>query len=310
MEKVKMNLEDIIAPICQNLAEFEDKIISSFNRGDILVDQISKYALLSGGKRLRPSLVFLFAGLTGEIKPSHTNLALAVELIHNATLIHDDIIDDADKRHNQPSVHSKWNAKTAVLAGDYLLAKALDFLVSTNNNAVLSLFTQITQNICSAEIDQMFAQEENSVESYIFKAKRKTSMLFSLCTQGACLLSENSNLQAAENYANNIGIAFQIIDDMLPFQKDYDEKTIQADFKNKTITLPVLLALESNKELDFSGDFANFRQQVIQTKAIDKCHEFALKYIQTAIQDLNCFEDNKYKKSLCDLAQYIVDREF
>ncbi|MDD3419464.1 MAG: polyprenyl synthetase family protein [Candidatus Gastranaerophilales bacterium] len=310
MEKVKTNLDDIISPIRQNLSEFENKLSSSFEFSNYMVDKIANDTLCSGGKRLRPALVFLFAGLCGQIKDEHTNLAIAAELIHNATLIHDDIIDEADKRHNKQSVHSKWNSKTAVLAGDYLLAKSLDALIETKNTEILGLFSEMTQKICSAEIEQMISSDFESIEKYISRAERKTALLFTLCAKGACLISGHPNTTEAFNYAKNLGIAFQIIDDILPFQNNYNEKTIQADFKNKTITLPVVLAQKSGAEINFDNDFAKFRQQVIKTKAIDKCNELALKYIQTAIKNLDCFDESKYKKSLCDLGTYVLDREF
>lgn len=310
MEKTSLRLKNILDPIEENICEFNTKILENFSSDNILIDKISTYIMNSGGKKLRPSLVFLFAKMLGEVKKEHYNLACAVELIHSATLVHDDIIDDADKRRNQKTIHTKWNTKTAVLAGDYLLAKALKHLIKTQKNEILELFTQITEEICQGEVEQFTNTTDFSTEGYINKAKRKTGMLFSLCTQGACHISADKNILAAKNYALNIGIAFQIADDLLLFKENYNEKSLKTDFKNSTFTLPVILATQNGAEIDFDCDFETFKKQILNTNAIDKSYALALKYSQQAIENISNFEDNQYKASLCDLAKYIVDREF
>lgn len=305
-----MDLQNILEPVDKELSELSKSLLKAFDSGNIIVEQIIKYVLTSGGKRLRPALVFLFAGMTDTIKSEHHALAAAVELIHNATLIHDDIIDSADKRHNLPSVHAKWDSKSAVLAGDYLLAKALDFLVETKNNDVLRLFTHITKEICQGEIQQFTAKNDFSIEGYFERAKRKTGMLFSLCTKGACIISGDKNLRAAEDYAMNIGIAFQIFDDLLLFKENYDEKTISADFENSITTLPVIFAAQNGVNIEAYTDFEAFKKDVLKTDAIDKSYKLALEYTNKAIENLENFKDNQYKKSLGDLTKFIVQREF
>lgn len=310
MEKTALRLKNILNPIEDNLCEFDPKILGDFTSDNLLINKISQYIIQSGGKKLRPSLVFLFAKMLGNISEEHYNLACAVELIHSATLVHDDIIDDADKRRNQETIHSKWDNKTAVLAGDYLLAKALKHLIKTENPNILELFAQITEEICQGEVEQFTNKTDFSIDGYINKAKRKTGMLFSLCTQGACYISKNQNLEEARDYAINLGIAFQIADDLLLFNKNYQEKSLKTDFKNSTLTLPVVLAAQNGVKIDFECDFETFKNQIVETKAIDKSYELALKYSQQAIENLSVFNDNQYKYSLCDLAKYIVDREF
>lgn len=310
MNKTVPNLKNILNPVARNLNEFENKISNLFNPENLIIDQINNYIVKSGGKRLRPALVFLFAGMTGKITPEHHALASAVELIHSATLVHDDIIDDADKRRNLPSVHTKWGTKSAVLAGDFLLAKALEFLVETKNSKVLTLFSKITQEICKGEIEQFTNKSTLSVENYIERAKRKTGMLFNLCTQGACLISKDKNLDKAMDYALNIGVAFQIADDLLLFKDNYNEKTTDTDFENTTLTLPVIFAAEEGINLNFQGNFNDFKRKIKNTNAIDKSYKIALKYKQRAIENLAGFEDNEYRKSLLSLAEYIAEREF
>jgi len=310
MKKTALKFENILSPIEKNLCEFDKKILKSFSGDNILIDKIAQYIINSGGKRLRPSIVFLFAAMFGSIQKEHYELACAVELIHNATLVHDDIIDDADKRRNQETIHTKWDNKTAVLAGDYLLAKALKHLIKTKNTAILELFAEITEEICQGEVEQFTNKTDLSLEGYIERSKRKTGMLFSLCTQGACSISNNENLENAKNYALNIGIAFQIVDDLLLFKENYAEKSLKTDFESSIFTLPVIFATQYGAKIDFNCDFETFKVQILNTKAIDKSYELALKYSQQAIENLSGFKDNQYKSSLCDLARYIVDREF
>ncbi len=310
MKKTALKFEHILSPIEENLCELNKQLSKTFSSENILIDKIARYIIDSGGKRLRPSLVFLFAKMISEIKEEHYSLACAVELIHSATLVHDDIIDDADKRRNQETIHAKWDTKTAVLAGDYLLAKALKHIIATNTTEVLGLFAQITEEICQGEVEQFTNTTDISTEGYINRAKRKTGMLFSLCTQGACSISDSENIENARNYALNIGIAFQIADDLLLFKENYNEKSLKTDFKNSTFTLPVILAIQNGVQIDFECDFETFKKQILNTNAIDKSYELALKYSQQAIENLSGFKDNQYKASLCDLAKYIVDREF
>lgn len=313
MQKKPISQEKIFAPITAELREFEQVLRNIFNPENAIIEKISDYVVKSGGKRLRPALVFLFAGLCGngeKATPEHHALARAVELIHSATLVHDDIIDDADKRRGLPSVHTKWDTKSAVLAGDFLLAKALEYLVLTKNEKVLELFSKTTQEICRGEVEQFLDKKDLSADKYIERAKRKTGMLFNLCAQGACLISEDKNHQKACDFALNLGIAFQIADDILLFKEDYAEKTLEADFKNSLLTLPVIFALKSGAKLDFEGDFEIFKNQIKKTDAIDKSYEFALKYTSRAMESLANFEDNQYKTSLINLAKYIVEREF
>lgn len=310
MKKIALKFENILSPIEENLCEFDKKILEPFSSENILIDKIAQYIINSGGKRLRPSLVFLFGAMVGQIQKGHYDLACAVELIHSATLVHDDIIDDADKRRNQKTIHTKWNNKTAVLAGDFLLAKALKYLIKIENNEILTLFGEITEEICQGEVEQFTNKTDLSIEGYMDRAKRKTGMLFSLCTQGACLVSNDKNLEIARNYGLNIGIAFQIVDDLLLFKENYEEKSMETDFKNSICTLPVILAAQNGAKIDFDCDFPTFKKQIINTNAIDKSYELALKYSQQAIENISGFKDNQYKSSLCNLAKYIVDREF
>lgn len=299
------SLEDILKIIQPQLQKFEEELIASFEHENSLVNQVSQYIIKSGGKRLRPALVFLFAGMVGQIEKKHYELATAVELIHSATLVHDDIIDDADCRRNSVVVHKKWDTKMAVLAGDYLLAKSLKKLTNIGSIDVLDIFSSTMEEICEGEVEQSIKSELISIDDYIKRAKRKTAMLFAAATKSAVKQSAD----VAYEYGINLGIAFQIIDDLLVFNENYEDKTQEVDFNNKLMTAPVILAAQNGVKIDFDGSFEDFKASVVNSGAIAESKKLLMKYADRAIENLAVFEDNKYKVALCDLVSYVVSRE-
>lgn len=306
MEKQsKKSLDEIFEVIAPASKELEVQLISTFDCKNTLVNRVAQYIISSGGKRLRPALVFLFAGMVGSIEQKHYELAKAVELIHSATLVHDDIIDEADLRRNNVSAHKKWDTKTAVLAGDFLLAKALKSLTNIKSTDVLEVFSTTMEEICEGEVEQSLNSDFISFDDYIQRAKRKTAMLFAAATKN----SVDINKQSAYEYGINLGIAFQITDDLLVFQDNYEDKSKEVDFKNNLLTTPVLFAIEKGVKLDFEGDFSEFKENIIDSGAIEKSQNLALNYANRAIENLNDFQDNQYKESLKDLVSYIINRE-
>lgn len=299
------SLESILSPVSSNLKILEEQLIQSFSEKNTLINNVAKYILDSGGKRIRPALVFLFAKMANELNESHYELAKAVEIIHNATLIHDDIIDESDLRRNNMVAHKRWDTKTAVLAGDYLLAKALKSLAKTNSIESLEIFSSAMEEICEGEVEQNLNPNLISFDDYIQRIIRKTAMLFSCATQNA--VSENKN--HAKDYAINLGIAFQITDDLLVFEEGFKDKSADVDFNNNLITAPALFALEEGVKLNFDATFEQFKQQIISSNAIQKSRNLALKYANKAIQSLDVFKDNEYKQSLIALVNHVVSRE-
>lgn len=287
--------------------------ISVSTENELLLN-ISNYATFSEGKRLRPSLVFLFTKmLNREIEENHYNLAQALELIHTASLIHDDVIDESDTRHNKQSVQSKWDKQTAVIAGDFLLAKALKLLGKTENVKIINLFAEVLEEICNGEIQQFGQIGGNpSLEEVIEKSKRKTAMLYFAGIKGAMILSNATDKQtkAAENFALNFGTAYQITDDLLPYISEYSEKSKHTDFEKHIFTLPLLFAAEENPEIFEITDPKEFHDAIKATCAIERTIHEANKYITGAIDSLSCFEDNLFKQKLTDLANYIIERRF
>jgi len=327
----KSDLSQIFEPISLELSVFDKKLIENLSCSSSALNEITKYVIESGGKRLRPAVTFLVAKALnrGILSSQHFQVGLALEMIHTATLIHDDVIDKAETRRGNKTVHNRWNDKIAIAAGDYLLAKALTRLTSTNNNLVINIFAKIMGEICEGEIEQN-SQNYNfiSIEQYIEKSSRKTAKLFVAGAESAAVLTLNSNnliINAAKEYAINFGIAFQIVDDILNFTSDPEEmgKPVGSDLQNGILTAPVIFALQEYEEKkDFTlknlitsrvkteSEFDAALKLVLNSQGIEKSRELAVAYANIAKNSLDVFEDNVYKKALLDLIFFILERKF
>lgn len=325
-----LNLNDILISLQPELGSLERKLLQELTGNNSFLNKISEHIIQAGGKRLRPALVFLFAKIFNNtfVSSNHLRLAIASELIHTATLIHDDIIDEAEERRNIQTVNSKWNDKAAVIAGDYLLAKSLKNLALTKNLKVIELFSNILSEICEGEITQNIEKFTiPTFESYIEKSKRKTAMLFLACTEGSTLLSPDANnlkIKAARDYAINFGIAFQIVDDILNYmtQNEEADKPVGSDLLNGIITAPALYAIEEydqkndpalktliKNELNTEEDFKLALQLILKSNGVQKAFKLAEEYSKKACQSIDCFEESPTKQTLIELTQFILNRK-
>ncbi|MEI7474033.1 MAG: polyprenyl synthetase family protein [bacterium] len=323
-------LNDILITVKPELDSLERKLIQELSGNNPFLNKITEHIIQAGGKRLRPALVFLFSkAFNGSfVSSNHLRLAIASELIHTATLIHDDIIDEADERRGIQTINSKWSDKAAVIAGDYLLAKSLKNLALTKNVNVIEIFSNILSEICEGEITQNSEKYQIPLlESYIEKSKRKTAMLFIACTEGSAVLSPNSNnlkIKTARDYALNFGIAFQIIDDVLNYmtQNNEADKPVGSDLFNGIITAPAIFAVEEYAEkgdfilknliengLNSSEEFDLALELILNTQGINKSIKLAEEYSQKACQSIETLEENEIKQTLTDLAQFVINRK-
>ncbi|MBI3741230.1 MAG: polyprenyl synthetase family protein [Chloroflexi bacterium] len=199
----------------------------------------------SGGKRIRPALAILSSKFYPADADKVVTLAVAVELVHAATLIHDDLIDKSAKRRGSPTINSRWSATATVLAGDYLLARAAEIAASIENFRLMRIFAQTLMKICVGEIRQDFggAQWPPDQQEYFDHIDSKTATLFSACTEGGAILSGASEpeIDALKKYGHDLGMAFQIADDLLDFTADESKlgKPVGSDLRQGTFTLPV-----------------------------------------------------------------------
>lgn len=320
-----MNLNSLLLPIHDDLQVIETRLRESLKVEFAPLVAIFETLIGSGGKRLRPALTVLASKFhSGDVEKTRT-LAISAELIHAATLIHDDFIDKSPLRRGSPTIHSKWSGTATVLAGDFLLARAADIAASIEDFRVMRLFARTLMVICEGEIRQDFgrAQFPPSQDEYYRHIDSKTAALFRACTEGGAILSgaPENQIAALRDFGQNLGMAFQIVDDILDFTADERSlgKPVGNDLRQGTITLPALYFLEQDKrgarieeilQRDGQGD-AEMEQliEAIRTSpAIHAAQERAREFTRHAQAALAILPDNQYRRLLSDLTTYVVDR--
>lgn len=284
-----------------NLDFLEKEIQGLFVGANPLDKDLSAF-LTAPAKRLRPLLGLLFLKtLHEEINPNQYDVLLAVELIHNATLIHDDVIDKAEKRRKQETLNVKFNNNLAVIAGDYLLSVAMEKVINTGSVEVIKTCTSALKSTCLGEINQYFTKfQVTSIEQYIQKSKEKTALLFEIGVLGGLLLSENpvdENLKkTAVEFSQNFGIAFQIRDDLINVLNS------QNDIDSGIYTAPVIFAAQEDENILKSK---NIFQEIKRTKGIEKTKILMDNYFDKAVGAIEILEDNLYKKAILELIELL-----
>jgi len=325
----KDRLSVILEPVKPELEILETRIRECLSSNNSFLDNVVRYIISAGGKRLRPAVSFLIAKALnkGFISSNHFQLGQALELIHTATIIHDDVIDVTETRRNIETINKLWDDKTAVIAGDFLLSKSLIKLAAVKNYSVIEIFANTMSKLCEGEIQQNIQDYEIiSLEDYIAKSRRKTAYLFMIGAECAAILTPNADnfiIKIAKEYALNFGIAFQIVDDILNFTSSEEElgKPVGIDLKDGILTAPVLFALEyyEQKDDDRLKDLIDTRfidnksfntalELVLNSDGIKKAKELANSYIETAKSCVKELEDSPYKSSLIELADYVLSR--
>ncbi len=320
-----MELTSIYAPILQDLNKVRDTL-KSISRVDFpwLAEQLG-YVVRSAGKGIRPALTLLSGKFYNYDLRYLLPMAVSVELMHTATLIHDDAIDNAVVRRGQPTINKIWGDENAILLGDYLFAKAGEYVSDTLNPRVIKLFSQTLATISSGEINQLLDafKVEQSHENYLQRIARKTASLFSLATESGAILSgaPESSVTLLRDYGYNLGVAFQIADDILDFIGTEEKlgKPVASDLIQGTLTLPSLLVLERlpgdnpvRRALASRGNrkYVNEAIRLIKNSPIvDECYKIAAEYCEKARQTLKKLPENESHKSLIDLTEYILIRD-
>lgn len=273
----------------------------------------------SGGKRLRPALAILSSKFHPANEDNIFTLAVATELVHAATLIHDDLIDKSSVRRGSPTISSRWSGTATVLAGDFLLARAADIAASIENFRVMKIFARTLMVICEGEIRQDFSGKHwpPNREEYYRHIESKTASLFTSSTEGGAILSNASEAEIAamKSFGHNLGMAFQIVDDILDFTADERElgKPVGSDLRQGTFTLPVFYYLEqdpgaANISEFLSEDMDQLVNTIRTSPAIEASRAEARRFVKTAQDAISIFPDNEYKHVLINLSNYVVDR--
>lgn len=297
----KQEYQSIKNVVKDDLNSLEFDIKTLFDNKNPLEKEISDF-LTNSPKRLRPLLGYLFLRCAlGDINNEQKDVLLAVELIHNATLIHDDVIDESDKRRNEETINKKFDDKLAVVAGDFLLSVAMEKVISTNSIDILQVFASALKSTCLGEINQYFSKFEiTTIGQYIEKSKKKTALLFQIALLGGVLAGKNGADEAikhaAVELAQNFGIAFQIRDDLINVL--HADKFSNNDVSLGIYTAPVIFAYGENKDI---LKRENLLEIIKDSRGIEKTKDLMDNYFARAANALNIFEDSIYKQNILKL---------
>ena len=322
-----MTLKEISAPIEMHLQNFDKHFDAMLKSNVALLNLILKYLTRKKGKQMRPMLVFLTAEICGNMNERAYTGASMIELLHTATLIHDDVVDEADERRGIATINASWNNKIAVLIGDFLLAKGLIASIDKSEFEFLQASSNAIKLMSEGELLQIQKSRETDLteETYFQIIKGKTaSLLASCCEIGAIAASAGENeRQIMRQFGENLGIAFQIRDDIFDFvgTSSIVGKAVGNDLKEKKITLPLIYALSATDDKTAKSIVKKVKkgkmtkaeiketiQFVVDKGGIDAAQAKAESYIQSAIDSLNIFADSAAKTSLINFAEFVVSR--
>jgi octaprenyl-diphosphate synthase len=319
-----LELNDIYAPVKEDLVKVK-KTLASISHIDYqwLSEQLS-HLVRETGKALRPALTLLSGKCFKYNFEYLLPMAASVELMHTATLVHDDAIDNAATRRGQATINSIFGDEIAILMGDYLFAKAGEFVADTQTPRVIKLFSQTLGIISSGEINQFRGafNVNQTRDEYFRRIYGKTASLFSLSTQSGAILSHatEKGVTVMKDYADNVGIAFQIVDDILDFTSTEEAmgKPVGSDLIQGTLTLPAIMLTERYIEDNPVKKAFETRDNKYVTKAIemvrnsdiiDKCYEMASEYCDKACRNLKSLPRTDSRQSLYSLAEFVLKRD-
>ncbi len=319
--------QEIYQLVAPELALVEEEL-QGYTRSDIgPISEIGSYLLTAGGKRLRPTLLLLTAKMLGQVTPTQIRLAAVVEFIHNATLVHDDVIDAADTRRGRPSANSHWGNSMTVLAGDWLYMKSFAVALDEKNLDILNTLIEITQKMVEGELLQLtlLGKADTTKKELLDIVERKTAYLFAGCTKLPAL-ALGFNHGSAERLANmgkSLGMAFQLIDDLLDLTSTQDVlgKPVANDLKEGKLTLPVYFAVQDGgteasakvgqvlSDRGFqSVEPGEILGLVTKCNGIDRTRTLAQEYASQAIRTLQEFPSSVYRDAMLSIPEFIITR--
>jgi len=291
------------------------------------VTALGHYLQISGGKRVRPALVLLSSRLCGYTGPSAVQLGAVVEIIHTATLVHDDVIDGADLRRGRPSTNSCWGNHMSVLAGDWLYMQSFQMALRERNFEILELLIHLTQMMVEGELLQLekLGRIDITEEEYLDLIDRKTAGLFAASMRlGASLAGKHDAARDLDEYGRNLGMAFQLVDDLLDFTSSEDTlgKPVASDLREGKVTLPLIFALRQCTSEERRMVAAVLRERAFDSVGIGQIVtilnrydtpatvlERAADYGRKALQRLERFPDSPHKRALEALPEFVLHRE-
>ena len=322
-----MTPQEIYQLIAPELVLVEDEL-RGYTRSDITpISEIGEYLLTAGGKRIRPALLLLTARMLGDVSPMDIRLAAVVEFIHNATLVHDDVIDAADTRRGRPSANSHWGNSMTVLAGDWLYMQSFAVALAERNFEVLNTLIDITQKMVEGELLQLTLLGRSKVteQQLLDIVERKTAYLFSGCTKLPAIAAgmNHGSAELLADVGKSLGMAFQLVDDLLDLTSTQDVlgKPVASDLKEGKMTLPMLFAISNAQpedtikvqkvldEREFrSVDRAEILRLVELSDGLERTRNLARRYAGRAIQLLEEFPASIYRDAMIRIPEFILNR--
>ncbi len=322
-----ISIDEIRKPVLGELALFDKTFEEALVTNNPLLSGVHDYILQKSGKKLRPTLVLLAARLVGEVNMSTIYGSLAIELLHTASLVHDDVVDDTTVRRGIPSVNAKWSNKIAILSGDYMLSNSLFQVAQTGNVEILRALSRIGMQLSDGELLQLNSTQQTIIneDDYLRIIQNKTAYLFAACTKVGAI-SVNASEEQVEHirkYGEYLGYCFQIKDDIFDYFPDIQiGKPTGNDLRDGKITLPLIYALnktdkETRKEIvdiisssDFTEEnISKINDFAISSGGLDYAAAKMENFKQMAIDELSGFEDSIYKQALIQCVEFAASRK-
>ena len=315
-QKINNSYNDLKSIVDQKLILVDEKIKSKLSSEVNLIEKMISYHLNTGGKRIRALLTLGSSKLCGYYKGTRDiNLAACIELIHNATLLHDDVIDKSTIRRGKKTSNSIWGNQSSILVGDYLLSRCFEMMVEDGNLDILKLLSSTSSKIAQGEVLQLEHKGEVDMleETYLKIINSKTAVLFSAATRVGAMISDKTKKEkeALEFYGKNLGLTFQIADDTLDYNASLNlfGKKIGQDFYEGKVTLPIILTFQQANNIEkkylksifikknrTKEDFNNIIELILKYKIIKQCYKKAEYFISLSSNSLSIFEDSKEKE--------------
>jgi len=322
---MKDKLKQIQAPIAREMMEFEKKFRNSMKSDVLLLDKIMGYIVRRKGKQMRPMFVFLSAGVCGQITEATYRGASLIELLHTATLVHDDVVDDANYRRNFFSINALWKNKIAVLVGDYLLSRGLLLSVDHSDFELLGIVSDAVREMSEGELLQIEKARSLDITEDVYYdiIKQKTaSLIASCCAVGAASTSADREVIAKmKTFGEFVGMAFQIKDDLFDYGNSEVGKPLGIDIKEKKLTLPLIHALQKSTWMEKRKVLGVIRNNNGRSREVNKVVDFVnekggieyatgvmRKYYQDAASVLCEFESSEFTDSLLELVNFTIER--
>ena len=320
-------IEPLTRLVAADMGRVNETILSRTGSDVMMIPEVANHLISSGGKRLRPILTLATAALSGYAGDGHIKLAAAVEFMHTATLLHDDVVDESDMRRGKPAARMLWGNEASVLVGDFLLGQAFKMMVEVGSLACLDVLSTAAAVIAEGEVMQLSAAKdtETTEDAYLAVIRAKTAALFAAACEVGPILAKGSKAQieACRGYGMNLGIAFQLIDDALDYGGSAAKlgKNTGDDFREGKITLPVVLSFRrgNSQERAFwkrtleqgeiaDGDLATAQATMRKHRALEDTIGRARHYAQMSRDALELFPASSWKQALLDAVEFAVQR--